>query len=204
MRNVVTLLGSLMIVVLVGCGGSKSMQSAETGDIPDWFTNVPQDPNFLYAANTQASQDLQLAIDKAVTGGRSEIGRQLEVKLEGLQKKFSEETGTGNDAQLLQMFTQAEKTVVSTTLNGSRVKYQKQVKDGELWRAYVLVEYPIGAANSALMQQIKNNDQMYTRFRASESFKELQDEVDKYDKYKQGQDQGQQPQQAQPQQQQQH
>ncbi|HUI29855.1 MAG TPA: hypothetical protein VLX91_06530 [Candidatus Acidoferrales bacterium] len=201
MRYVVSVLSSLLVVILIGCGGSKSMQSANTGDIPDWFTNVPQDPNFLYAANTQASQDLQLAIDKAVTGARSEIGRQLEVKLEGLQKKFSEETGTGSDAQLLQMFTQAEKTVVSTTLNGSRVKYQKQVKDGELWRSYVLVEYPIGAANTALMEQIKNNNQMYTRFRASESFKELQDEVDKYDKYKQEQSQPQT--QPQPQQQQQ-
>jgi hypothetical protein len=189
MRYVVSVLASLMFVALIGCGGSKSMQSANAGDIPDWFTNIPQDPNFLYSANTQVSQDLQLAVDKAVTGARSEIGRQLEVKLEGLQKKFSEETGTGNDAQLLQMFTQAEKTVVSTTLNGSRVKYQKQARDGELWRAYVLVEYPIGAANTALMQQIKNNDQMYTRFRASESFKELQDEVDKYDKYKQEQSQ---------------
>ncbi len=187
---------AVLMVGIVGCGGSKSMQSANTGDIPDWFSNIPQDPNFLYSANTQVSQDLQLAIDKAVTGARSEIGRQLEVKLEGLQKKFAEETGTGNDAQLLQMFTQAEKTVVSTTLNGSRVKHQQQAKDGELWRAYVLVEYPIGAANSALMQQIKNNEQMYTRFRASESFKELQNEVDKYEKYKQGQTQGQ----AQPQQ----
>ncbi len=196
MRYVVSLLASLMFVVLVGCGGSKSMQSADTGDIPDWFTNGPQDPNFLYAANTQASQDLQLAIDKAVTGARSEIGRQVEVKLQGLQKKFSEETGTGNDAQLLQMFTQAEKTVVSTSLTGSRVKYQKQVKDGQLWRAYVLVEYPIGAANTALMQQLKSNEQMYTRFRASESFKELQDEVDKYEKWKQEQSQ---PPQAQPQ-----
>jgi hypothetical protein len=189
MKKLMVLMVATMFVGMMGCGGSRGTQSASTGDIPDWFTNIPQDPNFLYSANTQASQDLQLAIDKAVTGARSEIGRQLEVKLEGLQKKFTEETGTGNDAQLLQMFTQAEKTVVSTTLNGSRVKYQKQVKDGELWRSYVLVEYPIGAANSALMQQLKNNEQMYTRFRASESFKELQDEVDKYDKYKQGQEQ---------------
>ena len=200
MRYTLFFMASLMVAALIGCGSSKPMQSADTGDIPDWFTNVPQDPNYLYSANTQVSQDLQLAIDKAVTGARSEIGRQVEVKLEGLQKKFSEETGTGSDAQLLQMFTEAEKTVVSTTLNGSRVKYQKQVKDGELWRSYVLVEYPIGAANTALMEQIKNNTQMYTRFRASESFKELQDEVDKYDKYKQAQEQGQQPQ-AQPQQQ---
>ncbi|MCL4509758.1 MAG: LPP20 family lipoprotein [Bacteroidetes bacterium] len=185
MRYAASLLVLFFAVVLAGCGGSKqAMQSADTGDVPDWFTNVPQDPNFLYAANTQVSQDLQLAIDKAVTGGRSEIGRQIETRLQGLQKKFTEETGTGEDAQLLQMFTQAEKTVVSTTLSGSRIKYQKQVRDGKLWRAYVLVEYPIGAANQAFLQQIKKNDQMYTRFRASESFKELNDEVDKYEKFK--------------------
>ncbi len=187
MRYLVSLLSAVAVVILMGCGGSKPMQSTDTGEIPDWFTNVPQDPNFIYAANTQVSQDLQLAIDKAVTGGRSEVGRQVEVRLQGLQKKFTEETGTGNDAQLLQMFTEAEKTVVSTTLSGSRVKYQRQMKDGNMWRAYVLVEYPVGAANEAFMDQLKKSDQMYTRFRASESFKELQDEVDKYDKYKQDQ-----------------
>ena len=174
---------------IIGCGGSQSLQSAGTGDIPDWYTKVPQDSIYLLSPNSQASQDMQLAVDKAMAGGRADIGRQLEVKIEGLQKRFTEETGTGNDAQLLQMFTEAEKTVVSTTLNGSKAKNQKIVKDGDLWRAYVLVEYPIGAANEALLQQIKNNEQMYTRFRATETYKELQDEVDKYNKFKQEQGQ---------------
>ncbi|MCL4510558.1 MAG: hypothetical protein M1470_05755 [Bacteroidetes bacterium] len=179
---------TLLSVLAVGCGGSKqSLQSAGPCNIPDWFNKPPQDPNFLYAPNTQTSQDLQLAIDKATTGGRTEIGRQVEVRLGALQKRFTEETGTGSDAQLLQMFTQAEKTVVSTTLSGSHTKYQQECRDGDIWRAYVLVEYPIGAANEALMQQIKNNNQMYTRFRASQAFQELQNEVDKYDKYKQEQ-----------------
>ena len=173
-----------------GCSGSQSLQSAGTGDIPDWYTKVPQDSIYFLSPNSQTSQDMQLAVDKAMAGGRADIGRQLEVKVEGLQKRFTEETGTGNDAQLLQMFTEAEKTVVSTTLNGSKAKNQKIVKDGDLWRAYVLVEYPIGAANEALLQQIKNNEQMYTRFRATETYKELQDEVDKYDKFKQQQEQG--------------
>ncbi len=179
----------VLSAAIIGCGGSKSLQSAGTGDIPDWYVNPPQDPNYLFAANTQTSQDMQLAIDKATEAARADIGRQMQVKVEGLQKRFSEETGTGNDAQLLQMFTQAEKTVVSTSLEGSRVKQQKIVKDGSLWRAYVLVQYPIGAANEALMQQIKNNNQMYTRFRASQTFKELQDEVDKYEKSQQEQQQ---------------
>jgi hypothetical protein len=179
---------AVIALFFVGCGGgSQSMQATGTGDIPDWFTNVPKDPNFFYAANTQVSQDLQLAIDKAVQGGRTELGRMVETKISALQKRFTEETGTASNAQLLDMFTQASKTVVSTALSGSRVSKQKQVKDGSNWRAYVLVEYAVGAANEALMQQIKNNEQMYTRFRASQTYKELDDEVQKYDDWKKAQ-----------------
>ncbi len=189
MKKWMLLLIPALAAAIVGCGGSRSLQSADTGNIPEWYTNLPQDPNYLFAANTQTSQDMQLAMDKATEAARADVARQLQVKIEGLQKRFSEETGTGNDAQLLQMFTQAEKTVVSTTLQGSRVNKQKIVKDGSLWRAYVLVEYPIGAANEALMQQIKNNNQMYTRFRASQAFKELQNDVNNYEKFKQEQEQ---------------
>lgn len=182
----------LLVVVslfVVGCGGSKSMEQTATGDIPDWYSNPPKDPNFFYAVNTQVSQDLQLAFDKATQGARTEIGRMVETKVNGLQKRFTEETGTAGNAQLLDMFTQASKTVVSTSLSGSRVAKQKQLKDGNNWRAYVLVEYPIGAANEALQAQIKNNEQMYTRFRASQTYKELDDEVQKYEEWKKQQQQ---------------
>jgi len=69
------------------------------------------------------------------------------------------------------------------------VKSHQIDKDGTLWRAYVLVEYPIGAANQAFMEQVKKNDQMYTRFRASQTFKELDDEVKKYEDFKKQQTQ---------------
>jgi len=170
---------------MVSCGGKKTIQSTDVGNIPSWFKNVPQDKDYLYAANTQASEDMQIAIDKATTGARSEIGRQIEVRLNSLQKKFSEETGTANDAQLLQMFSETEKTIVSTALSGSRIKKQEVKKDGTTFRAYILVEYPIGSANTALVEQIKKNEQMYTRYRAAESFKDLEKEVEKYEQFKQ-------------------
>jgi hypothetical protein len=181
MRLFISFFFVVLSIMLIGCGGTKSLQATDTGDIPDWFTNVPKDPNFLYAAKTATSQDLQLALDKAATDARAEIARQVEIKVEGLQKRFQEETGTSTDAQLLEQFTQANKTVVSTSLSGTQVTKQKQVKDGSLWRAYVLVEYPVGAANQALLQQIKNNEQLYTRYRATQTFKELDDEVKKLD-----------------------
>lgn len=181
------LVAAFFALLLIGCGGSQPLPQTDTGDVPEWYSNVPADPNFLYAVNTSTSKDMQLAVDKALQAARTEVGRQVEVKVNALQKRFQEETGIGDDAQLLDQFTQASKTVVSTSLSGSKEKQKKIVKDGNNWRAYVLIEYPLGAAQEALREQIKKNEQLYTRFRASQTYKELDDEVQKYEDYKKGQ-----------------
>jgi len=68
---------------------------------------------------------------------------------------------------------------------------QKIYKEGtRSFRAYVLMELPLGAMNSALLDKVKENKNMYTRFRASEAFKELEQEADKYDQFKKEQIQG--------------
>lgn len=182
MRTTILAILTLSVLALLGCGGSpETMQATGTGDIPAWYPAPPQDADFLRAANSQASQDMQLAVDKATTGARTELGRMLETKVNGLQKKFEEETGVGDQATLLQQFTQASKTVVSTSLTGSRMKDQKTVKDGNMWRAYVMMELPIGASNAAMLDAIKKNNELYTRFRASEAYKDLDAEVQKYE-----------------------
>jgi len=181
MRIFSAIAASALTIFFVGCGSGEGLQSADSGDVPSWYTNVPQDPNYIYAANSQVSQDMQAAIDKATMAARANIGRQVDIRVQALQKKFSEETGTGDDEQLLQIFSQVEKTVVSASINGSKLKYHKEFKAGAFWRAYILVEYPIGATAQTLTDQIKKNDQMYTRFKASQTFKELNEEVNKYE-----------------------
>lgn len=164
--------------VPVGPGPSP----VDANRLPDWFTNVPTDANTMYAAVTAESRDLQLAINKAVTDGRNNLAQQMEVKFEGMSKRFQEETGLGADAQLLDQFTQAYKGIVSQTINGSRAAKQEIVNTpAGGYRAYVLVELPIGQASQALMQRMRANEQMYTRFRATQAFDELQKEVERYE-----------------------
>jgi hypothetical protein len=177
----------LSLLILINCSSNKDMSQTDAGDIPDWYLTPPEDPNYIFASKTATSQDMQLAIDKATTDARAEIGRTVELKLEGLQKRFDEEVGVRENATLLSQYTQATKTVVSTSLTGSQVKQNEIFKDGEIWRAYILVEYPIGAANDAFVQQIKKQEELYTRFRSSETFKELEDEVKKYEEWKEKQ-----------------
>ncbi|HLP16682.1 MAG TPA: hypothetical protein VK470_10515 [Bacteroidota bacterium] len=174
----------MMLVMSCGGGSQQTMQTTTEGEVPDWYLNKPEDPNFLYEPATATSQDMQLAVDKAVQAGRTGIGRQVETKIQAIQKRFQEETGVGEDAQLLDQMTQASKTVVSTSLTGSKEINKKIVKDGKMWRAYVLVQYPLGAAQEAFKAQIKKNEQAYTRFRATQTFKELDDEVAKYEAWK--------------------
>lgn len=172
------------VFYMFGCSSSQPTAATEGGNVPEWYLNTPQDPNYLFAPSTASSKDLQLAVDKAVTDARAEIGRQVETQVQGLQKKFDEEVGVGDNSTLLSQFTQATKTVVNQSLNGSNVQKKEVLKDGQNWRAYVLVAYPIGAANTAMMDQIKKNQEMYTRFRSSQTFEELDKEVKKYEEWK--------------------
>ena len=185
MKALLYLSGILFLsIIFFNCSGKKELTQAETGDFPDWYLKTPEDPNYIYVPRSATSRDMQMAIDKATTDARAEVGRVVETKLEALQKSFAEEVGTGEGSNLLQQFTSASKTVVSTSLSGSQVVKKEVLKDGEIWRAYVLVQYPVGASNVALMEQIKKQQELYTRFRSSEAFKELEAEVKKYEDWK--------------------
>lgn len=170
-------------LILIGCGSSKvDLPKTDLGDIPEWYLNPPTDPNYFFAVNTETSRDLQMAVDKATTGARAAIARQIEVKMSSLEKQFKEEVGSGENSTLLSQFTQATKSVTNQTLSGSRVKEKKLIKDGSSYRAYVLLEYPVGAANVALMDALKKNQEMYTRFRSTQTFEELNKEIENYNK----------------------
>lgn len=166
-------------VLFIRCGGSQPLPETDKKEIPEWFLTPPEDASYLYGVATATSKDMQLAIDKATTDARTKVAQQIEIKMQGLQKKFDEEVGANENTTLLQQFTQATKTVVNQSLTGSKVKEKKLYQDGKNWRAYVLVEYPIGAANTALMQQLQKQEELYTRFRSSQTFKELEEEMKK-------------------------
>jgi hypothetical protein len=184
-KNAILVLSAITIsLLMISCGGSKSLSDTDTGDIPEWYLNNPTAENYIYEAASATSRDMDLALNKAETEARAKVGRTMEAKVNSMQKKFEEEVGQGENSELLSQFTQATKVIVSTELNGSRVKEKKFVKDGSNWRCYVLMEYPIGSAQAAFLNKIKNNNQLYTRFRSTDAMKEMEKDVAKYEEWK--------------------
>jgi hypothetical protein len=153
-------------------------------NLPKWYLKPPKDDKFAFGAATAVSQDLQVSIDKAQAEARNVVAQQLEVKYGALTKRFVEETGRNIDAQLLDEYTQVYKATVSQVLYGSRPREQTVRAEGSVYRAFVLVELPLGEASKRLMDQVRANEQMYTRFRASEAYKELEAEVQRYEAWK--------------------
>jgi len=183
-----TILGYVFVatmpfVALVGCGGAQktnltpSAREQTVEQVPDFYLNPPTDPSFLFATSSATSRDLQMSLDKAKTAGRVELAKQMEVKMNNLTQNFGEEVGEGDDSELLQTFTSVTKSVASQTLNGSRVVESKVLVESGIYRAYVLMSLPIGEANRQLMQEIRENKNLYTRFRATQAFEELDKEL---------------------------
>jgi hypothetical protein len=189
MRFISLFLLVILIVGMMACGSKPPAGTPEgtLANVPDWYTNPPQDPNYLYAPATAMSKDMQLAVEKAKQQARADLGSQFETRIEGLTKRFDEEIGLNDDSELLSQFTQVSKSIVATTLNGTRVGKQQLLVENNIYRAYVLMELPLGEANLALMQKIKENNNLYTRFRAAQAFDELEKDVERYEQYKKDQ-----------------
>ncbi|MBC8205201.1 LPP20 family lipoprotein [bacterium] len=181
----------LALLLLTGCAGPKKTgMTGATGEtmknIPEWFLNTPSDPNYMIAAGTAISRDLQLAKDKAADAARMEIAKAIETKFNGLSKRFQEEVGTDENVQYLDMFTQATKAVVSQVLSGTTVEKTQIVNESGSFRAYILMQMPVGATSQALLNKIKQQEQLYTRFRATQAFDELEEETEKFEQWKEG------------------
>lgn len=187
--NKLVLVALMIVALIIGCASSGVTKVGEI-EIPDWYLNPPTDPNYIYGKATNTSVDLQLAIDKAKQGARLDIGENLESHIMGLIKKFDEEVGGGEEAEYLTQFTQVSKNVVDQTLVGSRENKTKVKQEGKLFRAFVLMELPIGKAREELLKQLSSgdNENLYTRFRASQSFQELKEEVENLREYKNQED----------------
>jgi hypothetical protein len=190
-RTRTLLLLASLAAVAAACGRGKRADdltptpNRETiRNLPSWYLKPPRENDFVFGTATATSQDLQVAINKAQADGRLALAQQLEVKYSALTKRFAEEVGRGGDSQLLDQYTQVYKAAVSQVLYGSRARQQAVRPEGPVYRATVLMELPTGEASRRLLEQLRANEQMWTRFRASEAFKELDAEVQRYEAWK--------------------
>lgn len=160
----------LLVVALIVAGCSP--------EIPDWFEDPPEDPNWIFASTVATSAQQQTAVDKAQASARGDIAEQLRAKYEGVARQFVEEIGMSEDSQMYNQFVEASQTTVSETLVGTVPKEREIQREDGQYRAYVLMAMPIGQASNNLMSKLQQREEVYARFRATEAYDLLEEEVE--------------------------
>ena len=152
---------------------------ASVEEAPSWFfTNPDADEFSVYAAGTATSADLQLAVDKAVLAAKRTLADRINGKLSSKMREFISETGSAENAQVLSESERVTSNLITeVNVAGYSVKQQKVNPSGGQYRAYVLLQDPLGSANRILVDQVKKNDLLQSKLRASKAFEDLEKEI---------------------------
>lgn len=176
-------LSIFLLSFMISCSGGKTVVDSAQG--PSWYFNPPQDTEeYFYAADMSENMRMSTAMRNAENGARQAMATKLKVKVSALQKSFEEEIQSGPNANYAATFSNASEQLVNNTMSGvSRhnaecVELNPERTGGNVnQRCYVLVRMPVGQARSALENALSKDEELYTKFKASKAFDELQERL---------------------------
>ena len=161
---------------------AQEANQAKIDAMPDWAKVPPESDLAIYGVGQSTHSDMSTARRAAIVRAQAQIAENMDSRLAQSTKVWFDEStfdATGNSDKV----DQAIKTVVAeTNLRGLKVKEVEFVATGAKVTAYALIEYPIGEANRALVEQIQKDAALAQEARKNDAFKELEAEVERLKK----------------------
>ncbi len=138
----------------------------------------------LAAIGVGTSLSQSTAIDKATLRGRTQIAHMVETKIDSLKKDFAEEIGADAGAELNELFSTAAKNLAHQLLSGTGATDVRYRTEGKLTTAWALMVLNPQMLSTAIKAQANTQRHLYTRFRSSQAFEELQREIKEFEAFK--------------------
>ena len=149
-------------------------------DIPKWCLNPPISDFALAACGAGESASMNMARNRAILDAKRQLADSIDSEISSRMNDFLKSTGMGSNEQVKQ----ASEIVTKNTTVQAKLTGYKQIKTdafsmGSKYQFYVLIEYPIGKANKALLNQIKQDEVLSTQKDADKAMAELEAEIEK-------------------------
>lgn len=156
----------------------KKQAAESVAEAPSWFTDLPPDGIVIYAATTNYSTEMQLAIDKAIQDAKGQLADKVQGVISGKTKQFIAESGMAENVQVVSDLQKISINLFTNVdLAGYSIQKQKAISQGTGFRSYVLMIYPLGQANRMLLEKIKANTILNSKLAATEAYAELEREI---------------------------
>jgi len=149
-------------------------------DIPDWCLNLPTSSLALYRCGIGESSNQNMARNRATLDAKRGLADSIDSQISSRMEDFLDATGTSDNEQVRQ---RSEVVTKNVTIEAQLVGYKEINAEtqsvGTKFIHYVLMEYPIGQANQALLNQIKQDEILSTTEAAEAAMAELEAEIEK-------------------------
>jgi len=150
-------------------------------EAPDWYKEKISMPGYFASAGTDVSSDMQFALDKAMMAAKISIASQIGSYISSTLKLYISESGEPTDATVSTEVERVGKEMVSEVkLHDFEIEKHQIIRDGQHYRAYVLLKMPKGVVNNAVVSQAKKNKTIAPRVEKSAAFQELEKELEKF------------------------
>ena len=148
-------------------------------NMPDWCLNLPSSEVALYRCGIGESSDLNMARNRAVLDAKRGLADSIDSQISSRMEDFLKATGTGDNEEIRQRSEMVTKNVtVEAQLIGYKETRAETQSVGSKFLHYVLLEYPIGQANQALLTKIKEDEVLSTTEAADKAMAELEAEIE--------------------------
>ena len=145
---------------------------------PEWCLNLPQSNLAIYRCGIGESKNLNMARNRATLDAKRALADQIDSQISSRMEDFLQASGTGTNEQIRQRSEVITKNVtVAAKLTGYKEVYSESQSVGVSFIHYVLIGYPIAAANQDLLSQIKEDEVLSTNEAAEAAIAELEAEI---------------------------
>ena len=182
----------LLLVGLIGCANTPPIQvgtpdykikKVETAisQIPKWYLEIPKDKENVYSTGTATAPDLQLAVDIATMNAKTTLADRINGRLDSMMKTFIAKVGQDDlDSEVITEVERVSKNLIAEVDVAGYVPTSVEVyPSGTQFRAFVLLTYSDKEARKVIVNRMRKNRLAYSKLKATDAWKELEDEVEK-------------------------
>ena len=182
----------LLLIGLIGCANKPpveissidyEIQKVETAvsQIPKWYLEIPKDKENVYSTGTATAPDLQLAVDIATMNAKTTLADRINGRLDAMIKTFIAKVGQDDlDSEVLTEVEKVSKNLIAEVdVAGYVPTTVKVYPSGTQFRAFILLTYSEKEARKVIVNRMRKNRLAYSKLKATDAWRELEDEVEK-------------------------